>query len=281
MEPIYKPKPNLEKTLLAACDRVPVRPQAHQRVLEALGNPDLSIDALAAEFNKDIGLTAHVLKMANSVAFSPTQQVCSTTQAVSMIGTIELRAIVENAWLFQMMDQANRLKGFDSKIECEHALEVAMETLRMAEEIHADEELAETAFTAGLLHDVGKTLIAVHAPETYAMVSEEMEKRAQSRWQIEKALLGFNHANIGGSLLQSWGLGLGIVNAVKWHHEPDRLSHQQISALTLVHLADCTARKTGPDASCKARWNKVAKAADPSRSESQNGLSKQAPICHT
>jgi HD-like signal output (HDOD) protein len=112
------------------------------------------------------------------------------------------------------------------------------------------------------------------------MVSDQTEQRGLPRWQIEKQLLGFNHANIGGSLLQSWGLSQPIVNAVRWHHEPERVSHQQISPLTLVHLADCKVRKIEPDTKCRNRLSALTNPDAPAPSRSQIGLSNKAGICH-
>jgi putative nucleotidyltransferase with HDIG domain len=280
MENHYNAKPGLEKALLASFDRVPVRPQAHEKVLETLANPDTSVDQLAAQINQDVGLTAHVLKMANSVVFSPGGNVSSTTQAVSIIGTMQLRGLVDTAWLFQMVDKMDQIKGFDPKSECEHALEVAMASLQLGEETQAAEELREAAFSAGLLHDVGKILMAVNAPEVFTSVTEAMEKRGLPRWQMEKEMLGFNHANIGGSLLQNWGMSPSIVNAVRWHHEPERVSQQQISALTLVHLADCKVRNIEPCAICKKRLSPPKNPDALSQSHVQIDLSNQVAVCH-
>lgn len=259
MECEIRPRQESLATLLPKLQRIPVRPQAHQEVLEALGNPDLSMNQIAERINKDVGLTAHVLKMANSAAFSTAEKVSSTLAAVTLMGTMHLRALVNTAWVFQMLEGMSALKGFDPKSECEHALEVGQETLRLAEAVRLDQEITELAYTAGLLHDIGKVLLAVNTPELFTSISLKAEERARPRWLIEREMLGCDHGNIGGAVLQGWGLNPVLVNAVRWHHEPERQTHDSISPLMLVHLADCTVRHTEPDIKCKRRFAYLSK----------------------
>ena len=94
---------------------------------------------------------------------------------------------------------------------------------------------------------MGKLLLAANAPDAYSMILADARECDKPLWQVEKEDLGFSHAEIGACMLGIWGTALPIVEAVAWHHQPSLAANQQLSALTLVHLANCKARGIEPD----------------------------------
>lgn len=238
MKPELSFKPEPLAALLARLRDLPIRPQTHIRLLQILANPDVSNEVIAGLVNKDVALTAHVLKVANSALFAPVTYICSTSEAVAVIGTMQLRVLVNTAWAFQLMTEVKGAKGFCLKTESRHALEVAAASVSMARAAQCEPALIEEVFTAAMLHDVGKTLMAVHSPDIYSAVSELSERRMIPRWEAEKNMLGYNHADLGGSLMDAWGLSKSIVAAIKWHHEPQRQIDLPSLPLTFVFLAN-------------------------------------------
>lgn len=232
---------------------MPAQPRSHKDVQQILSNPNATSQEIASKINADLALAAHVLKMANSAVFASAEKVRGTIEAVKLIGTMRLRALVSTAWAFQFIEEKHTIKGFDPKFEAEHGLNVALEALKLAEATHCPPEMTEDAFTAALVHDLGKFLMAVNIPEVYAEVTEEMEASGQRRWQIENAWWGFNHAHIGATILENWRMADSIIDAVRWHHEPERHSHKELTALTLVHLANCSVTRTEPNTECVGR----------------------------
>ena len=107
--------------------------------------------------------------------------------------------------------------------------------------------MAETAFTAGMLHDLGKLLLAANAPYAYGLILAEAAESDKQIWQVEKEGMGFSHAELGACMLGIWGIGLPLVEAVAWHHRPADAAHSQASPVMLVHLADCKIRNVPPD----------------------------------
>jgi HD-like signal output (HDOD) protein len=107
--------------------------------------------------------------------------------------------------------------------------------------------LAETAFTAGMLHDLGKLLLAANAPDAYRLILAEAAESHQPIWQVEQEDLGFTHAELGACMLGIWGIALPVVDAVAWHHRPGGSANSQASPVMLVHLADCKVRNLPPD----------------------------------
>lgn len=246
--------PEMLPLIMSRLRQLPARSETHQHVLVALSSPRASADEIASQINHDVALTAHILKVANSAAFSPSQKVVSTREAISLIGTLRLKALVSTAWAFRLLDESRHVLGFDPKAECDHALQVGMACLDIASETRCDQITTEEAFSAGLLHDLGKILIATNLPDIYAAVSEETASQSLPRWQVEQELMGFDHAAIGGSALESWQMAKPIVDAVKWHHQPEHEAHRTVTPLTMVHLADCKIRGIEPEAGCLGRY---------------------------
>jgi HD-like signal output (HDOD) protein len=242
--------PEILPLIMSRLRYLPARPEAHQQVIRTLGNPASSTHDIAIQINQDVALTAHILKMANSAAFSPAQKINSTHEAITIIGTLRLKALVSTAWAFRLMDDSQHVLGFDPKAECDHALAVGMVCLELADEARCNPETREEAFSAGLLHDLGKILIAINLPEVYAAVSEETAAGSIPRWRVERELMGFDHAEIGGGALESWQMAAPIVDAVKHHHAPGLESRQTVTPLTLVHLANSRVRDVLPEAGC-------------------------------
>jgi putative nucleotidyltransferase with HDIG domain len=228
--------------IMARLQWLRARPESHQRALVAVSDPKSSADDIAEAITRDIALTAHILKVANSAAFAPQSKVVSAKEAVCLIGSLRLKALVSTAWAFQLLDESKKVPGFNPTEECNHAINVAMLCLRLAEKAGCGGRLAEQAFTAGLLHDLGKVLMAANVPEVYAEVSNEAAARPLPRWRAELEILGFDHAAVGGNALEAWGVDAAIVEAVRWHHQPQFGPHDEINPLTLVYLANCRMR---------------------------------------
>ncbi len=227
---------------MSRLQRLRARPESHHRALEAVSNPLSSTDDIADAITRDIALTAHILKVANSAAFAPPSKVVSAKEAVCLIGSLRLKALLSTAWAFQLFDESKKVLGFDPADECNHAVNVGILCFRMAEGVGCGGRLAEEAFTAGLLHDLGRVLMAANVPEIYAEVSKDMTADVLPRWRVEQELLGFDHAVVGANALNAWGMAPTIVEAVRWHHQPQFGQHDGINPLTLVYLANCKMR---------------------------------------
>ena len=229
---------------------LPAMPAVHQKVLRTLNRPDFNISKVEELLSQDIALTAQILKVANSALFRMAEEITSVGDAVQIIGSLRLRALVSSAWAFKLIDKSKACPGFDPQKEWDHAFAVAIEAQQRALLCRANEELTETAFTAGMLHDIGKVVMATDNAPLYAPVSAEVQRTARPQHEVETEMLGYNHAELGGCLLGLWGLPFPIVQAVGWHHDPSHAPEKGFNALTLVHLANCEIRKLPPDPHC-------------------------------
>src|SRR5579862_669245 len=102
----------------------------------------------------------------------------------------------------------------------------------------ADQKIIDEAFVGGLLHDIGKLVLASNFPAEYARIVEIGRKGAESLVAAEENTLGANHAEVGGYLLGLWGLPVPVVEAIALHHHPGKSPTQAFGPLTAVHAAN-------------------------------------------
>lgn len=211
-------------------------PEIYIRVSGLLQDPDASNKDIGDLIRTDPSLTARVLRVANSPVFMSLMEINSVNVAVSMMGRKSIRqlllASVSNS-VFESLEH----DVFPMKDYWYHSLRtglIAQQLYRLCEGDHEPEAL----FTAGLLHDIGKHLIAQQLPEQAQRIYLATKENPMKRLQMERELLGFTHAEVGAALLKHWNLPLVLQVPVRWHHEPIRVSnfHQEVWSLALANV---------------------------------------------
>src|SRR5664280_1103465 len=106
-----------------------------------------------------------------------------------------------------------------------------------------DAKISETTFTAGLLHDLGKLVLAGNVPEMYETVQRMRESKNISQLEAERLVLGTTHVEVGACLLATWSLPLPILEAIACHHAPRQSTETGFSLLAAVHVANVLSQK--------------------------------------
>ena len=224
---------------LEAIPRPPVTVQALEKVL---ADPDAGVIAVAAVVNRDAALTARLLRVVNSSFFGVGRQVTRVDAAVNFMGVSLVRAIA-------LADGATRSFKVDPDVlELDewnmHAVRVAASardiTLSMCPQ---DRSLADEAFLAGLLHDVGQVVMAGVAPKKWQTLEQTARAAGQPLNDVEHQSEMVSHALVGAYLLSLWGLPSSVVEAVAFHHTPERLAGTVFDAAIAVHVADALAAR--------------------------------------
>jgi HD-like signal output (HDOD) protein len=114
----------------------------------------------------------------------------------------------------------------------------SLATARLCKLLLGASARSDEAFTAGMVHDIGLILIASNLPERFSEIAAEVQGSRRPVYQIEKAILGITHAEVGGYLLGVWGLQMPIIEAVAFHHEPSQSIGEDRELLAVVHVAD-------------------------------------------
>jgi putative nucleotidyltransferase with HDIG domain len=231
------------RMILPRLRSIPSLPESHRRVVEALRNPDFETDDVALLISRDVALTAQLLKIVNSAALGLAQPVQSISGAVTVLGVARLQSLVMSAWAFFFADE-KMCSGFSPEAEWSHALAVAEASQKLAKEKGAKASVVEAAFITGILHDVGKVMLAANSPDTYARILSLAKKQKKPIWEAEKEVLSYTHAELGACVLCLWGLDLSIVEAVARHHDAALADSQEISPAKFVYDANLQVRST-------------------------------------
>jgi HD-like signal output (HDOD) protein len=227
------------KSLVCQMNRLPSIPTLYMQVVDKASRADASVGEIGGVIGRDIGMTAQVLKLTNSAFFGLRQQLSNAEEAVAYLGISTIKSLVLSIYAFSQFEKA---ETGSLKIESlwSHSMEVASLAKRVSKLELKDSKVAEEAFTAGMLHDIGKLVLAVNLPNEYT----EATRLAQSGMDLalaEEKVFGANHADVGGYLIGLWGLPVPVVEAVALHHCPSRAMQPAFSPLTSVHAANVLA----------------------------------------
>jgi putative nucleotidyltransferase with HDIG domain len=228
------------REMVSRIDALPTLPATYVELVEELKNEDASIEKIGDIISKDIGLTAKILKVVNSSFFGLRQQITYPTKAVSMLGLDLVRAMALTSGTF---DKFKHLKvpGFSIERMWDHAMRTSAFAKIIAQESGIDRRGADTAFMAGLLHDIGKLLIAAHLPDSFAVINKLAEKISIPIVAAEEKVIGTNHSSVGAYLLGLWGLPEAILDATAFHHSHHEWSDAKLTPAAIIHIADALA----------------------------------------
>ena len=225
----------METTKFAsAIKSFPGMPGTAVSLLALIDNPAMRVSQIEQILRQDPGLTANVLRLANSAYFGIPSKVGSIRQAVILLGLKRLIQMVIAACVSAIMDKP--VPGYDLPPGelWRHSIAVSVAAEGLVKELNA--EAAEEIFTAALLHDVGKLVLGQCVQDEYHQI-ETAVSQGISFEMAEKIVLGANHADIGAQILTKWSLPQEIVNAVQFHHAPED-AEQTNTMLDIVHVAN-------------------------------------------
>lgn len=225
--------------------RLPSLPSTYFDLLKEIESPSVTLQGIADVIARDPVATARLLQMANSAAFSPAEKVTQPMDAVALLGVQSVKSMVLCLQVFSQQDAA-REAGLSLEQLWEHALLVAKFARQITLKQTDDPERAEEAFTVGLLHDVGRIVMASNLPKEYAAAVAAAREQSRPLHEEEAARFGVNHARVGAYLLGLWGLPASYIEAVAAHHAPGQTAFAvEFSFLSVVHAANVFAHELG------------------------------------
>ncbi|MBI4026138.1 MAG: HDOD domain-containing protein [Verrucomicrobia bacterium] len=229
----------LADQILDKTSDLPPAPIAACKLMDLLKHPSRdNVDEVAQTIQYDPSLTARLLRCANSVYMGGRDPVGSVEQAVLRLGYWEIMRLVLTLSVGNSLGRELQAYGVNSVELWYHSINVAVASQKLAEFSKTPTEEPSVAFTAGLLHDIGKVVLDRCLPQH--LIRDRVRRGGLSLTEAEAAVMGVNHAEIGGRLLARWKLPDPIVQAVAHHHQPQR---GVLSAV--VHLADCCVHVLG------------------------------------
>jgi len=232
------------KTLISDLRSLPSLPTLYQELMLELQSPDVTMQKLGEIISRDIGMTAKMMQLVNSAFFGLPVHISDPIHAARLLGPESLRALVLSAQVFSKFDRVDS-SGLSIEKFTDHSLAVASIAKHIAVSENQKKEIADDALIAGMLHDVGKLILAQNLPETYYKAIACAEDNNITIWEAEQSTIGATHAEVGAYLLGLWGLPDRIVEAVAFHHRPISCVDKSFSPLTAVHVSDVLEHESG------------------------------------
>jgi HD-like signal output (HDOD) protein/CheY-like chemotaxis protein len=230
--------------LVAQMRRLPSLPSLYVQIVEELNKPSATIETIGEIVSQDMAMTAQFLKLVNSAFFGLSHTVASPAEAALFLGVDTIKALVLSIHTFSQFDDLNGC-GFKLDALMHHSLRTAGRAGQIAKLERSTQKVVNECFVGGMLHDIGKLLMAANYPKDYKRVTRLVGEEGFSAYGAEKEIFGIHHASVGGYLLGLWGLPVPVVEAIALHHSPHRTASCAFGALTAVHAANVFEHERG------------------------------------
>ena len=196
-------------------DDVPPFPAVALKALNLMAGKDTSLVELCNLIRPDLAFSTEVLRIANSPLVAFSKDITNVLQASMLLGFRRLRSVVITVGL-----RAYLAHGFTPLLEScwRHSIACAIIGERAAKACLLDKEFA---YTAGILHDIGRVVLAVSMPNEYARVVERGADQPRDLLPVERALCGIDHCEVGGTLVREWTLPEAFSWITTCHHDAD------------------------------------------------------------
>jgi len=196
---------------------------------------------LAKVIETDQAIATKVLRMANSAYYGSVGGVSSVQQASVVLGTKTLMELLNLACTSGPLSKILEGYDLDSGDLWKHSLAVAAGSRIIAKNRKPD--LVEDAFSAGLIHDVGKLILNSYIFERKEAFNRVVKEGKETFLSAEKAVLGFDHGEIASEVCDKWQIPQHLSLAIRYHHDP--LESEENELAYILHVADVTAMMTG------------------------------------
>jgi len=223
-------------------DSLPSLPSIVLKLIEVVNSPDSAADDAAELIEKDPALTSKMIRLANSAFYGIPRSISSVTSAVVVLGFNTIRSLVLSASVAKMFEGKHSLDmdrfwkhsvvtAMASKIIVRHFM-----TVRMMD--------PESAFCAGVMHDIGKLIFSQYMADDYSAVCDYARANKVALVEAEDKMLGVNHAQMGKILADRWSLPLDLEYGIVHHHNPGG-ADKASNLVNIIHLSDIISHDLG------------------------------------
>ena len=237
-------------------------PSVYYQFQEAMSDKNSSFAEIGEIIIYDSGLTTRLLKIVNSAYYGLPAKIEKVSHAIGWIGTDELSNLLLST---VVIDQFNSIPN--SVINMESFWQHAIACGLIARKLASYNEVLdpEKFFVAGMLHDIGQIVLCTKLPELTLKILLEAQSQNQPLHVLEDHELGFNHAELGGRLLEKWNLSEFHIETTTFHHAPIFAPHYSMEA-SILHSADtlanilklgCSGESIAPSTFEEGEWDKI------------------------
>jgi putative nucleotidyltransferase with HDIG domain len=247
------------QSLAGRLSALPSFPSLYVEIMKELNADEPSIDNITAIISKDPGMTAKMLQVVNSAVVGLARKVGSPFEAVQFLGMGTVRTLAVSVPIFSSFE-GGALKGLALDRLWDHAIRCAQMARAIMRHEKAEAADVEDAYTAAMLHDIGKLMLADSLPDLFQQALTIASDEKIPLHEAELRVLGATHAGVAAYLLGLWGLPAAIVETVAFHHTPGLSDIRAFGPLAAVHAANAIdhelsgAHQPGPAAGLDAAY---------------------------
>ena len=229
------------RDLIGKLKALPAAPKTFEALSAAIARPNAHTADLTGIVSRDTALAIKTLQIVNTAFFRRSGPIMSIQAAVTYVGFEMLKSLALSASMFDALDGSPTAGKLLKDLQT-HSLRRA----HLARLLLGESRLAEEAFTAALMLDIGQAVLALGDPTQFErMVASAREQRLP--WhEVEPRFFGVAHPEVGACLLGLWGLPIELVETVAYHHRPAQAQHAQTRVLAAIHVADVLADSSDP-----------------------------------
>jgi putative nucleotidyltransferase with HDIG domain len=227
---------DLKKKLEDVIDLLPPIPAVMTELVQALGDIDIELRALAHIISKDPLMSMNVLKVSNSALYRLPNKVATVDHAVKLLGIKEITGICIACGAYQSLKAPHNVETFNLDDFWRHSVATGVVSRRLCQELEILDH--NVLYFLGLLHDVGKVVLDRFAHDIYKIVVQTTREENITIQEAEKRLIGESHDVVGGWLMEKWRLPWTFVDVAKYHHDVKESPEDNKTGVAIIAIAD-------------------------------------------
>lgn len=226
---------SIDERLVREINTLPVFPELIVQIQQLCQSDNSDLKQVANAIQKDPAIASQIIKLANSGGFSG-GQVASVLDAVKVVGLNNISDLLLNVGSMNILGKKYHI----SNEHIEHPVRVGFFSKSLAI-MHDKTKVAEKAYVAGLLHDIGKVVLmaSFKSKRDFEAIAQKRDRRNQI--QLEEMTIGVSHAIVGALLAHKWKFPEILKTAIEFHHTPYNSPKDQKDIIFIVYLANCMA----------------------------------------
>jgi len=217
--------------------KLPTLPELYQKVSDKLRSATSDIKDIAEVISMDIPVTAKILQLVNSSFFGLPRQIGDVESAISLFGIDIITSVILTSGVFEEFN-SSAINKFHIRDIYSHSVKTGTYASNIVKQQIKDKKMAEEARLAGMIHDFGKLVFVSTGSEEWEEAYSRHRKEKRPLHQVEQEMLGITHAEVGAYLLGVWGVSDNIVEAVAFHHRPDKGHTKSFGTMAAIYLAN-------------------------------------------
>ncbi len=222
----------LTSRIVNEIDALPQFPENITVIQQLINDPDSDINEIARRISTDPSLTADLLRVVNSAQFMLPNRVDNIADAVKMVGLRGLKNLLYSYGSEKILNLPQKKELWD------HAHRTAFYAFNLARNVRLKKDFIDDAYVGGILHDMGKIVFSSIHPELLEKIKGFSSEKQLSSGLFEDLAGGYNHAEIGAKIAEKWNFSQSLIEAIRYHHEPNQSTPEFRKVVYCVYLAN-------------------------------------------